>query len=54
MREIFMLIALGYIVNKVWAPRIEYVRQSSLWVLYYTSDKTRKMIVLFKEDYDND
>ncbi len=54
MITILVLIALGYIANKVWAPRIEYVRQSSLWVLYYTSDKTRKMIVLFKEDYDND
>lgn len=53
MRTILVLIALGYTINKIWAPRIEYVRQSSLWVLYYTSGKTRKMIVLFKEDYND-
>ena len=53
MRTILVLVALGYIINKIWAPRIEYVRQSSLWVLYYTSGKTRKMIVLFKEDYND-
>lgn len=53
MRTILVLIALGYTINKIWAPRIEYVRQSSLWVLYYTAGKTRKMIVLFKEDYND-
>lgn len=53
MRTILVLVALGYIINKVWAPRVEYIRQSSLWVLYYTSGKTRKMIVLFKEDYND-
>ena len=43
-----ILFIMGWGVEDTYSPRLEYVEDSELLVLYYTKGTERKMIKLFK------
>lgn len=48
MTTLLILLILVFLVEKKWKPRISFIDESQMWLLYYNYRTTRKYLVLWK------